>query len=106
MKNLSEQIKRIRKQRGLSQKELGQRIGVSQQVMTNYERGLREPNLETLLKIAGALDVSVEDLIKDKPIKPEETTSRALQKRFEVIKKMPPEKQKAFILFIDTLASS
>ena len=39
---------------GISQAELGIRTGVSQQVITNYERGIREPNIEKILKIAGA----------------------------------------------------
>jgi len=105
MVKMNEHIKRIRKQKGLSQIELSDRIGVSQQVITNYERGIREPNIETLLKIAGALDVTVEAIIADKPIKPDEQTSRALQKRIEQVKKLPREKQKAFISFVDALTT-
>ena len=105
MIKMNERIKKIRKQKGFSQIELGKRIGVSQQVITNYERGIREPNIETLLKIAGALDISLEALVGEKPIKPDEQTSRALQKRFEQIKKLPPEKQKAFITFVDALSA-
>jgi len=105
MIKMNERIKKIRKQKGLSQIELGECIGVSQQVITNYERGLREPNLETLLKIAGALDVTLETLIGEKPIKPDDLTSRALQKRFEQIKRLPPEKQKAFMTFVDALSA-
>ena len=105
MIKMNKRIKKIRKQKGLSQIELGDSIGVSQQVITNYERGLREPNIETLLKIARALDVSLETLIGEKPIKPDDQTSRALQKRFDQIKKLPPEKQKAFITFADALSA-
>jgi transcriptional regulator with XRE-family HTH domain len=101
--NINEKIKRLRKQKGLSQKDLGLRIGVSQQVITNYERGIREPSLEVLLKISGALDVSIETLVGAKQITPDAQISRALQKRFEIIKKLPPEKQKAFITFVDAL---
>jgi len=105
MIKMNERINKIRRKKGLSQTELGNSIGVSQQVITNYERGLREPSIETLLKIAGALGISLEHLIGAKPIKPNEQTSRALQKRFEQIKKLPPEKQKAFITFVDALTS-
>ncbi len=105
MVKMSERIKKIRRQKGFSQTELGERIGVSQQVITNYERGIREPNIETLLKIAGALDVSLETLIGEKPIKPDDQTSRALQKCFDQIKKLPVEKQKAFITFVDALSA-
>lgn len=105
MIKISQRIKKVRKQKGLSQTELGERIGVSQQVITNYERNIREPDIETLLKIAGALDVSLEMLIGEKPLKPENSTSRALQKRFEQVKKLSPDKQKAFITFVDALSS-
>ena len=105
MIKMNEQIRKIRRQKGLSQVELGDRIGVSQQVITNYERGIREPDLETMLKIAGALQVSIEILVGEKPVKQDEQTSRALQKRFEQIKKLTPEKQKAFITFVDAIAS-
>jgi transcriptional regulator with XRE-family HTH domain len=85
--------------------QMSERIGVSQQVTTNDERGLREPNIKTLLKIAGALDVTLEALIGEKPINPEDRTSRAVQKRIEQIKKLTPEKQKAFISFVDALTT-
>ena len=68
MVKMSDRIKKIRRKKGFSQTELGDRIGVSQQVITNYERGIREPDIETLLKIAGALDISIETLIGEKPI--------------------------------------
>jgi transcriptional regulator with XRE-family HTH domain len=105
MAKMSERIRRIRKQKGLSQTDLGELIGVSQQVITNYERGAREPNVEILLKIAGALGVTIEALIGEKSFKPEDMTPRALQKRFELIKKLPPEKQKAFINMVDAFIS-
>lgn len=102
---MSERIRTIRRQKGLTQAELGQRIGVSQQVVTNYERGLREPTLETMLKIAGVFDVTLEQLVGAKPIKPDEQTSRALQRRIERVKALPPDKQKAFITFVDALSA-
>ncbi len=103
MAKLGDQIKKFRKARGLSQIELGERLGVTQQVITNWERNLREPTLETLLKIAGVFEITLEQLVGQKVAEVEDQTSRALQKRFELIKKLPPEKQKAFITFVDAL---
>lgn len=102
---MSEQIKKLRRRKGLTQGQLGERIGVSQQVITNYERGLREPNLETLSKIAAVLGASFEQIVGAAPVEVEEETSRALQKRFEKVKKLPKDKQKAFIAFVDALTS-
>lgn len=59
MKNL----KIIRKQRGLSQKELGHLIGVAESSICLYESGKRQPDNETLIKLAKALNTSVDFLL-------------------------------------------
>jgi transcriptional regulator with XRE-family HTH domain len=103
MANIGDHIKKFRKARGLSQIELGEKLGVTQQVITNWERNLREPNIETLLNIAGIFEITLEQLVGKKTGEVEDQTSRALQKRFELIKKLSPEKQKAFVTFVDAL---
>lgn len=52
-------IRKVRKFNNLSMKELGKMIGVSEQAISQYERGLRKVPLEVLFKISDALDVSV-----------------------------------------------
>ena len=59
---IGEKIKHWRVQKGLSQKELGDQIGMSQQQIGQYETGTRTPKQETLLKIAKALGVHLRDL--------------------------------------------
>ncbi len=106
---IHEQIQKLRKQRGLSQSDLGELIDMSQQAIASYECGTREPNVESLLKLAGAFKISLDQLFGQKPIppiEPEEKINKPLQKRIEVIKKMSPEKQKTLMLFVDSLASS
>lgn len=56
-------IKELRKQRGMSQSELAQKIDVSTSAVGMYEQGRREPDTSTLLKIARFFDVSVDFLI-------------------------------------------
>lgn len=55
-------IKKRRTECGLSQKELGHLIGVSQQMVAQYENNLRNPKIETLEKIANALNCTIADL--------------------------------------------
>jgi len=62
---IGEKIKHWRVQKGLSQKELGDQIGMSQQQIGQYETGTRTPKQETLLKIAKALGVHLRDLSDD-----------------------------------------
>ena len=60
--SIGEEIKKIRKEAGLSQKELGERLKVSQAMIAQYENGKRTPKIETLIKIAEALNCEVSDI--------------------------------------------
>ena len=52
-----ELIRKYRKKKQLTMKQLGEKIDVSEQAISQYERGLRNVNLETLIKIAEALEI-------------------------------------------------
>ena len=57
-----ERIQKARKAAGLSQKELGEKLGVSASMIGQYENDLRIPKIETLEKIATALNVKISSL--------------------------------------------
>lgn len=61
-----EKMREERKKRGLSQKELGKKIGMSQQMIAQYENGNRNPKMETIEKIANALEVPTFNLVETK----------------------------------------
>lgn len=67
---LNENIKRIREERGMTQKQLADKVGISGAFMSLIEKGTNKPSDENLKKIANALDVPVEILKKPKQIKP------------------------------------
>lgn len=54
----SSKLKERRLELSMTQKELGYLVGVSDNTITNYEKGNRETNREMLLKLADALNVS------------------------------------------------
>ena len=56
-------IKEARKLKGLTQEELGKLIGLSGVAIMRYEKGQREPNMETIEKIANVLNIHPIDLI-------------------------------------------
>ena len=56
-------LKEIRLARGMTQKELAAQIGMTGQTVYYYEAGEREPNLETLRKLATVLDCTIDELI-------------------------------------------
>lgn len=60
--SIGDNIRKYRKQKGLTQKELGQLCGKSESQISQYEIGFRSPNYETLLKIADALHVQPSDI--------------------------------------------
>ena len=60
-----DELKRVRRLRGLSQQELAALSGVSQYTITEIETGRREPRPSTLRKLARALDVEVADFFQE-----------------------------------------
>ena len=52
-------IKEFRKKRGLTQKQLGSRCGIADSNIRKYESGIQRPKIETLRKIADALNTIV-----------------------------------------------
>ena len=61
-KYVGAQIRKYRKKAGLTQKELGFRIGVKHNTISGYENGTNEPEQNTLFAIADVLGVSINDL--------------------------------------------
>lgn len=60
-----ENIKRVRKSKKLSRPELSALTNIPATTITSIERGVREPNLERLLKIADALGTTINELLGD-----------------------------------------
>lgn len=58
-------LKKLRLEKGLSQKELATKLNVSQNAIHNWENGKREPNMGTLWHIAYFFDVSASYLLGD-----------------------------------------
>jgi transcriptional regulator with XRE-family HTH domain len=56
-------VRRIRLEKGLTQERLAEASDLSQQYLSELERGVRNPTLKILAQIAGALGVQPTDLI-------------------------------------------
>lgn len=87
--DIGEQIRNYRKKAGLSQKELGRKLGVSQQHIAQYENGKRIPKLETINNIAGALGIGVRRLYPDFSYEEwkQTDTYKEGKNRYEIIKR-------------------
>ena len=69
---LGARIALLRRQRGMSQKELAARLGVSPSAVGMYEQGRREPDCAGLLKLAEIFGVSVDLLLSGGAAAPED----------------------------------
>ena len=71
-----QRIKAARKAVGMTQKELGDKLGLSFQSIAQWENDLRNPKMETLERIADALDVPLSEIC-----------SKDLLKNYEILKR-------------------
>ena len=60
-------LREIRKQHNITMKKLGELIGVTESAISMYENGKREPDLQTLCKLADALNVTTDELLGRAP---------------------------------------
>jgi transcriptional regulator with XRE-family HTH domain len=61
-------LRSIREMRGLTQGELGKRAGIAAASVSHFETGQRAPSLDSLVKLADALEVSVDALLGRSPV--------------------------------------
>lgn len=59
----SERLKKLRKDAGLTQVDVANKLGISQPAYASWERGIKKPTQENLVKIAQNLNVSVDYLV-------------------------------------------
>ena len=57
-------IARLRMERGLTQTQLAELIGCPQQTITRWETGQRNPGMKSLVKLARALECTLDDLVE------------------------------------------
>lgn len=65
-KKIGEEIEKLRKEKGLTQKELAERLHVSSSAVSKWERGVAVPDVYMLQTLAEQLGVSVSELIEEK----------------------------------------
>lgn len=64
---LGQRIQMCRKRNGLSQEALGERIGVSRQAVSKWEKGQAQPDLDRAVRLADAFGITVDELLKGMP---------------------------------------
>ena len=60
-----EKLSFLRKQRGMTQKELAEKLNISRQAVSRWEQGTAAPSTENLISIGKLFDVSVDELLDE-----------------------------------------
>jgi transcriptional regulator with XRE-family HTH domain len=60
-----ERMAELIREKGIEQKTVAEAVGVSEQAVSYFVRGLKSPSIEVLSRIAKVLDVSAAELIKE-----------------------------------------
>ena len=82
---LKENIKSLRKSKGLSQEELAIKLNVVRQTISKWEQGLSVPDAEMLIKLAEVLDTTVSTLLGEKVTESKVDDLKAISEKLEVI---------------------
>ena len=69
MMKFGEKVKQFREEKGMTQQTLAERLYVTRQAVSKWERGARYPDLLTVKKIAQVLEVSVDELLSGEELK-------------------------------------
>lgn len=98
------ELKNIRLSKGLTVDEVAQKTGLSKAQLWSWESGRREPDLAALVKLADALDVSLDMLVRGKEKEPPKT-ERLEDNVVDAIAELPPEHQKIALAVLAALQS-
>lgn len=94
-----------RKERGLTQIELAQKLGVTQAVLSKYERGEVRLTAQTLIRLSENLSISIDELLgrKGKTQVQAVVPGKRLLRRLSKFEALPKRKQEALLQTIDAV---
>ena len=98
---IGKNLQSIRKRRGLTQKELGEKIGLTREAVASYEAGRSQLMVTTLLDIAVVLRIAVNEILRLERIATEITVTRRWAKRMEIIESLPESVKKHILRTLD-----
>jgi transcriptional regulator with XRE-family HTH domain len=104
-----ERLARIRKDKGLTQVELAEKVGIIQPALSDYERGRLRPFAEMVARLAIALDVSADTLLGLKARRDgqrQDPETRRLWKTFQAVLALPEKDRRAVTRLVQSLVST
>lgn len=102
-----DRLARFRKEQGLSQKALADRVGVSQQMVAYYETNATSPAVDVAQRCAEALGVPLSMLVdKTKPVRVRPGPRSHIEERIEKLRKLPRKQQELVLRMLDAALES
>ena len=98
-----EKLSSLRKQRGMTQVELAEKLSISRQAVSRWERGTAEPSTENLICIGKLFDVSVDDLM-DENSDPQNIPAEQIEDQVASVSQ-EPKKRRFSLLHVFAIAS-
>jgi transcriptional regulator with XRE-family HTH domain len=98
--NFSEHLAQLRKEKGLTQPQFAEKIGVHVAQVRRYEAGTSQPTLDVIRNMALALGVSADELLFAKD---ERGPDESLKLRFEAVSRFDPEAKKVVQQVLDSM---
>lgn len=84
---IGEFLKSLRRDKGLTQERLGEKLGVTNKTISRWETGVYLPPAEMLLELSKLYDVSINEILSGKRLSEEEYQTAAEENFISVIKK-------------------
>ena len=103
---LGKRLTLLRKDRGLTQTDIANEIGTSQQGYAAYEKGIKRVTVSKLPKLANCLNITIDELLGISTTTKKPGPIPKLNKKIEAVKKLPNNKQKLVLDFLDTVIQS
>lgn len=105
LSKFSNNLKAIRKDKGLTQDQLAELSGLSRRVIGHLETNAINPPIDTIISIAAALNVTIEELFGIEEYKTENSDiSFKILKKARIIDKLPTRAQNEIIKHVNELA--
>jgi transcriptional regulator with XRE-family HTH domain len=103
---LGERIRQLRKEAGLSQADLAEKIGADPGRVSRYEAGRITPSADALVRLAETLNVSIDHLLIDAvPRRPLHSAEDALGDHLAAVAELPPDDLASLLNVIDGLVA-
>lgn len=105
-RELGERIAAARKERGMTQQQLAEQLGIAQQTLGHYEVARARIAADLLPKLAEALDVSLDELLVGHPtvrLPGKRGPASRLEQQIDAITQLPKAKQKMVAEMIDSV---